>query len=119
MTTLSATAMTLGERIAYSGRMALIGILTIFVALATLWGALALFRAVLVAVERRKASTAAKAPDKAPVAPTVGQAAPAAPDEGAIVAAITAAISEVLASENGGTVPAFRVVSYRRTRSHK
>ncbi|MBQ3064028.1 MAG: OadG family protein [Clostridia bacterium] len=115
MTTLSATTMTLGERFAYAGRMALIGMLTIFVALSVLWGALALFRLALAAFERRKAgklqaAAACTEPTAAPV-PT------AAPDEGAVIAAITAAISEVLAAENGGKAPSFRVVSYRRTRS--
>ncbi len=115
-TTMLATAMDFGERIAYAGRMALIGMLTVFAALAILWGALALFRVALAAVERRKTAkielpaTPTPTPTVAPVS--------SATNEAEIVAAITAAISVLLAEENGGTAPTFRVVSFRRTRGN-
>lgn len=115
MMSLSAT-MNLGERLAYAGRMTLIGMATVFVALAILWGALSLFRMALEAFEGRRA---AKADLASPQEEISIPAVPTASDEGAVVAAITAAISEVLAAENGGVAPAFRVVSYRRTRFYK
>ncbi len=113
-TTMLATAMDLGERIAYAGRMTLIGMVTVFAALAILWGALALFRVALAAVERRKTAKSEPAPA------TPAPAAPAAPtsNEEELVAAITAAVTVLLAEENGGTAPAFRVVSFRRTRGN-
>lgn len=117
MVTTFLTAMNLGERAAYAGRMTLIGMATIFAALAILWGALELFR---IALQRGNGEKAPKASQKAaPTAP----AAPATPvspapttNDSEIVAAITAAVSLMLAEENGGVVPGFRVVSFRRTR---
>jgi len=108
---ITALAMSLGERAAYAGRMLLIGMGTVFVSLSILWGVLALFR---MAVERtgkqgvKKASVA----DGKDALPSVQTA-----DDGAVVAAIAAAISVMLAEENGGTAPAFRVVNFKRTGS--
>ena len=104
----AATDMTVGERAAYAGRMLLHGMVAVFTALAILWGALALFRLILKRADARKAAK----PAPAPAAPAVP--AEKAPDDGALVAAITAAVAAVLTSENGGVTPAFRVVSYRR-----
>ncbi|MBE6605124.1 MAG: hypothetical protein E7639_05415 [Ruminococcaceae bacterium] len=105
-------ALNLGERIAYAGRMALIGMVTIFAALSILWGALALFRIGLAAADKRRAAkSASTAAPAAAAAPTPTPTA----DDGEVVAAITAAISLMLAEENGGSAPAFRVVSYRRS----
>jgi len=104
----AATDMTFGERAAYAGRMLLIGMGAVFAALAVLWGSLVLFRLILKRAEAKKAP----APTAAPAAPTVP--AVETPDDGALVAAITAAVAACLATENGGQIPAFRVVSYRR-----
>ena len=101
--------MTIGERLAYSGRMLLIGIATVFLALTVLWGALALFRFVMEKTTAKKNKKTAAAEVPAPVAPVIEKA-----DDGALVAAITAAVAATLAAENGGVTPAFRVVSYRR-----
>lgn len=106
------TAMSFGDRLAYAGRMTLIGMMTIFAALSILWLALVLFRR---AVERKAAPKASNA--VAPAAPTP-VAAPAPTNDGEIVAAITAAISLMLADENGGKAPNFRVVSFRRARGN-
>lgn len=109
---LAATTMNFGERAAYFGKMILIGMGTIFVALTLLWGVLVLFRLCVEAVQKRKKPTGQM---PAPVAP----AAEPAEDQGAVVAAITAAISATLAEENGGQVPAFRVVSFRKINTAK
>ncbi len=113
------TAMSMGDRVAYAGRMTLIGMLTVFSALAILWGALALFRIVL----QRKSGE--KVTEASPKAASVAPAAPVSPvspapttNDSEIVAAITAAISVMLAEENGGTVQGFRVVSFRRMRGN-
>lgn len=109
-------ALTFGERVAYAGRMTLIGMATVFAALAILWGALALFRIALAAADQRRAAKTAVAAPTAPVAAAAPVPAPTA-DNGEVVAAITAAISLMLAEENGGVTPRFRVVSYRRSGS--
>ena len=108
------TAMSFGDRLAYAGRMTLIGMMTIFAALSILWLALALFRR---ALERGNAPKESKpaAPAASAPAPVV---APAPTNDGEIVAAITAAVSLMLADENGGRVPNFRVVSFRRSRGN-
>ena len=110
---LQATAMSFGERALYAGRMVLIGMAAIFASLIILWAALALFRRFL---ERGNDVPSAPptpvAPVVQPVAPVVSV--PAASDD-ALIAAITAAVAATLAAENGGVVPAFRVVSFQRT----
>ena len=106
----AATNMAFGERVAYAGRMLLIGMATVFLSLAILWGALALFRFMMEKTGARKAAKKAAASSViAPAAPVIETV-----DDGANVAAITAAVAAVLAAENGGVTPAFRVVSYRR-----
>jgi len=114
-TTILAT-MNFGERMAYAGRMTLIGMMTIFVALSILWAALVLFRKF---IQRGEAQGEHKSVASAPKAPTPVQTpAPKASSDGEIVAAITAAVSMMLAEENGGRVPNFRVVSFRRSRGN-
>lgn len=109
-TLLQATAMSFGERAAYAGKMVLIGMGAVFGSLAILWLALVLFR-LLVARDSKKEST--PTPPSAKEGTLVAQ--PTAPEQdGAVVAAITAAVAATLAAENGGVAPAFRVVSFRR-----
>ena len=108
---LAATTMTFGERAAYFGRMILIGMGTVF-ALIILWGALVLFRLGVEATQKRK-KPAEKENTPAAVTEAPAQ------DQGAVVAAITAAISAALAEENGGQTPAFRVVSFRKINTAK
>ena len=90
---LAATTMTFGERAAYFGRMILIGMGTVFAALIILWGALVLFRLGVEATQKRK-KHAEK--ENAPAAVTEAPA----QDQGAVVAAITAAISAALAEKS-------------------
>lgn len=109
---LAATTMTFGERAAYFGKMILIGMGTIFVSLTLLWGVLVLFRLGVEAAQKRK-KPAEKENVPAAVTETPAE------DQGAVVAAITAAISATLAEENGGQAPAFRVVSFRKINTAK
>ncbi len=106
--------MTFGERAAYAGRMLLIGMGAIFLSLAVLWGMVELFRRLIhreSAKSDKPVTTVAPTPTVS-VAPTPAPVAAASDD--ALIAAITAAVAAALAEENGGAVPAFRVVSFRR-----
>ena len=119
VTTFLAT-MSFAERAAYAGRMALIGMATIFAALAILWGALELFRIALQHKNGEKtpkaAANTAKVTPAVSATPVTNVSAAPTTNDSEIVAAITAAVSLMLAEENGGVVPGFRVVSFRRTR---
>lgn len=113
----TALAMSFAERTAYAGKMLLIGLGTVFAALAVLMAVLMIFRKVV----EEKSEKPAKSEGKAPAAPAndelmaviTAAVAAAQADEGALVAAITAAVAATLAEENGGIAPAFRVVSFR------
>ena len=109
MQPLTMLAMNFGERAVYSLQMLLIGMGTIFGVLALLWGALEIFRAV---IEKSKKESAAPAP----VATPASAPAPVAKPEGddALIAVITTAVAAAMAEENGGAVPAFRVVAFRK-----
>lgn len=124
LTGIAALEMTLAERAAYAGRMMLVGMLMIFSVLTLLWGVLAISKTVFYDMAKKRAEKASAASDVAAASMTVSSSAPvsnvsplsAAPstasDDGAIIAAITAAIAAARAEEgNGG---AFRVVSFRR-----
>ena len=111
MTSTLLQQMTFAERAAYSGRMTVIGLGAIFGVLALLWGVLVVFRKLVV---RDAGNAPAAKPAPAPVAKAAPAPAPAPADDGALVAAITAAVAAALAEENGGTCPAFRVVSFTK-----
>lgn len=111
--------MNFGERTAYAGRMLLIGMGTIFLSLAILWGVMEIFRRLVVGGSQPEEKKPA-APAPAPVARTesvaVTSPAPvaASASNDALIAAITAAVAAALADENGGVVPGFRVVSFKK-----
>ena len=111
----------LAENSKVAVEVSLMGMLTIFVALALLWGAIELFRFAYQASQKKSADQnsekqeirgVAEAPAAAAVAQTA-QEAPVQTDEGEIVAAITAALSAYL------DVPqsSFRVVSFKKAGS--
>lgn len=111
--------MNFGERTAYAGRMLLIGMGTIFLSLAILWGVMEIFRRLVVGgsqTEEKKPTAPAPAPvaraESVAVTSPAPVAAPASND--ALIAAITAAVAAALADENGGVVPGFRVVSFKK-----
>jgi len=94
------------ENLANAGSMLLRGMGTVFFVLVILWGIIALFGAV--------SSAAAKKAPKAAPAPAAVSADPApAADDGALVAAITAAIEAYRASEGLAATP-YRVVSFKK-----
>ncbi len=116
----AATDMTFGERAAYSGRMLLIGMLMVFSVLALLWGVLAISKVLFYDIPARRVKNkndAVKKPQETVASPAaasstraISAAAPA--NDGAIVAAITAAIAAARADE--GCTTGFHVVSFRR-----
>ena len=117
MTSTLLQQMTFAERAAYSGRMTVIGIGAVFGVLALLWGALVVFRMLITkGADSTSATPAAPAAKQAaPVAPAPVASAPVAPaDDGALIAAITAAVAASMAEENGGVCPSFRVVSFTK-----
>ena len=98
-----------GERASTAGIVTLQGMLTIFLVLSILWGAIEIMHRVLHKDKKETKKESAPAADPAPVvtpAPVEVQ------DDGAIIAAIAAAILAVR-SESGES-SAFRVVSFKR-----
>ena len=94
------------------------GILMVFAVLALLWGAVEIMRATLAKNQQKGRGTPERKAAPAPKAPPAASApqAPAAPQtdaDGALVAAITAAIAATLAQE--GYTGGFRVVSFKRS----
>lgn len=111
----NAAELTFADRLSTAGIVSLQGMLTIFLVLSILWGAVELMHYALVGRKEKKKATAA-VEESAPVvesAPAVESAPVAVADDGAIVAAITAAIAAQLASD--GYTGGFRVVSFKRS----
>ena len=98
-----------GERASTAGIVTLQGMLTIFLVLSILWGAIEIMHRVL--HKDKKETKKESAPAAAP-APVVTPAPVEVQDDGAIIAAITAAIM-AMRSESGES-SAFRVVSFKR-----
>lgn len=118
---------TFAEKLALSGRFLLIGMGTVFVVLVLLWLILAAFGAAASAAngESKKAAPAKTLPEAPkPAAEPEPTEAPAADpefdhgDEGAVVAAICAAIEAYRASEGQAGLP-YRVVSFKRKSGKK
>ena len=109
-----------GERASTAGTVTLMGMLIIFVVLAILWAAIEIMHALLTRGKKKEATpTSEKKANAAPgqaddgaIAAAIAAALAASEDEGATVAAITAAISAMRAEE--GCDSGFRVVSFKR-----
>ncbi len=99
-----------GERAGEAGRVSLLGMAAIFGVLALLWGAIELFHLCVWAAGRKKAKKQTQAEPSAPAETVELQ--PDTPDDGALGAAITAAITAARTEE--GNTTGFRVVSFRR-----
>lgn len=102
-------------RLTFAGQMTLMGMGTIFAVLAILWLVLLIFKAVH---DKNEKAAAAKAPEAAETPAPAEEPAPAAvEDDGAIIAAITAAVAATIASDPALTeqfAGGFRVVSYKK-----
>ena len=96
------------ERLAYAGKMTLLGMLMIFSVLGLLWGVLALFKVIFVPKKPKEVNQ--PKPAAAPVKVEPVAAAPA--EDLALIAVLTAAVSAYREAEN--ETGAFRVVSFRK-----
>lgn len=121
MKILSVFAMTTADKFALSGEMMLKGMGTVFMVLVLLWGILALFSVIFGTqakkpADEEKTASAQQKPKTVQASETVSQkpasAAPASND-GALIAAITAAVEAYRAEEGNASLP-FRVVSFKR-----
>lgn len=105
-----------GAAWAKAAEVTLLGMGMVFAVLLILWGVLAIFK--LVFKKDTKAPAEKATAEEKTAAPTpVTTAAPAAVDDGELIAVITAAVAAYRASEEGtdaSEVGGFRVVSFRR-----
>lgn len=114
-------ALTLGERLSLGLTNTLLGLLIIFLVLTILFGAVKLFAILLPKLTEKKKDSKSKAPQTDKSAESISKtpaAHPAAADNGAVIAAITAAVS-LLLEEEGQEPTGFRVVSFRRSDERK
>ena len=114
-------ALTLGERLTLGLTNTLLGLLIIFLVLTILFGAVKLFAILLPKLTEKKKDSKSKAPQADKSAESIAKAPaahPAAADNGAVIAAITAAVS-LLLEEEGQEPTGFRVVSFRRSDERK
>ena len=121
---MSGADMTFSERLEYALQGTATGMVMVFAVLALLWGIVSLSKVFFYDIPNKKRAEAA-GEKPAPVAPIVAPApqvvaetvAPATEDDGAIVAAITAAIAAMIESGDYGNEFAggFRVVSFKRS----
>ena len=108
-----------GERASTAGIVSLQGMLTIFLVLGILWGAIEIMHRLATKEPKQETKAQTPAPTVAPAVPMDDRAvaaaiaaAMAASDDGEVVAAITAAVSAALAED--GYTGSFRVVSFKR-----
>ncbi|MBR4296112.1 MAG: OadG family protein [Clostridia bacterium] len=106
------TTMELSDRIGYALQRTLIGLIIVFGVLATIWLLLSLFKFIFYkdpnkkSAEKKTEATSAPASKSEPVSVVKTQ------DDGAVIAAIVAAISTMRNEQ--GIVGGFRVVSFKR-----
>lgn len=110
---LAANGMTMNERLSEAGVMVVLGMLMVFSVLAIIMIVLMIMERVFANKGKSEAPKKEAAPKVAPApvpAPVVQQ------DDGAVIAAITAAISLMLAESGDATYQGgFRVVSFKRS----
>lgn len=106
------TSMELSDRIGYALQRTLIGLIIVFGVLAVIWLVLSLFKVIFYkdpakkTEEKKPEPKVTAAPAPAPVTPQPVK------DDGAVIAAIVAAISAMRNEE--GITDGFRVVSFKR-----
>ena len=106
---------TFAEDAKEAGMVTLLGMVAIFAVLSLLWLLIEVLHRALTKKESPKAPETHAFQPKAPA--PVAEPAPVAVDDGALVAAITAAISAAMAEE--GYTGGFRVVSFKRSSVRK
>ena len=124
---MASDAMNFGERITYGGQVFLIGICTVFAALALLWGVISIFKIFMYDIPQKRIKKKAEEELMAHCvesdsAASVEAAVPANPaptaeaDNAQLIAAITAAITAYNTDTETGCALPFRVVSFRRSK---
>jgi len=118
--------LSLAEKFSLSGEMLLRGMGTVFMVLVILWGCLSLFK--VFSAPEKPAKTPAPKPEaksapavsekKPEAAPATVEEVPAQTDDGAVIAAICAAIEAYRAEEGLSGLP-YRVVSFKRKNGRK
>lgn len=114
-------------RLALAGQMIVQGLGMIFLVLAILWGVLVIFKKIMYDAPMKKAAKAetAKAAEKSGTPAVESPAEPETPtveEDGAVVAAITAAVAAMIASDeplSSQFADGFRVVSFKRKSADK
>ena len=115
------------ERIAYGGQVFIIGMVTVFAALALLWGVISIFKIFMYDIPQKRIKKKAEEELMAHCvesdsAASVEAAVPANPaptaeaDNAQLIAAITAAITAYNTDPETGCALPFRVVSFRRSK---
>ncbi len=112
----AATSMSISERLLYGLQVFVIGICTVFIVLAILWGVMALFKLFFYTIPNNKKNTQksgidVKKVENVPSLEEIPLAPPA--NDTQLIAVITAAIAAY--NNSCGNALPFRVVSYRRT----
>lgn len=120
---LTASGLDFSEKLALSGEMLLKGMGTVFLVLAILWGIIALFSVFAGTAEKKpapapKPQAPAKKAETKPAPAPAPTPAPVQTDDGALIAAITAAIEAYRAEEGLSGLP-YRVVSFKRKSGRK
>ena len=101
------------ERLAYAGKMTLLGMLMIFAVLGLLWGVLALFKVIFAGEKpKEKKQSEPKAAEPVKAEPAKVAAVTASTQDLALIAVLTAAVAAYREAENENG--AFRVVSFRK-----
>ena len=93
---------------------AALGMITVFAVLCIIWGFLELFRVVFYRIENKVSTEKTLTEPAVPVVPETAE--EVAEDDGEIVAAIVAAVTQMRADEQTASPAAFRVVSFRKRR---
>ena len=114
---LAANGMAFGDRAKEAGIMVILGMVMVFAVLATIMAILIIMERIF---EQKSTGGEPKMAEPKPVPKAPEAPAPVVQpveDDGAVIAAITAAISAMLAAENGGAAyqGGFRVVSFKRS----
>ncbi len=111
--------LTFSERLSEAGLVTLMGMGAVFAVLIILWACIEIMHAIVGIKEEKTPEPKQSVPERAEPPVAVAQAAPeevaptaVAGDDGALIAAITAAISAAMADE--GYTGGFRVVSFKR-----
>lgn len=102
------------ERLAYAGKMTLLGMMMIFAVLGLLWAVLAIFKVVFAGKSPKKTAAPKEQQETKQPQAEVSAPIPSAPAEDlSLIAVLTAAVAAYREAE--GESGGFRVVSFRRT----